>query len=337
MMGKRGAIVLILGVLILITALSLLWGRYPHPGFTSLKTLKNDSMAQIVFWNLRAPRIVTALLLGASLATSGSVFQTVLGNPLVEPGFLGVSQGAAFGAALAILVGLGPWSVPVSAVFFGFAGLLVSWILAKRIRYGGAILRLVLAGIVSSALFSSGLGILKIMADPRSELPEITFWMMGGLTGITWGTLRAMAFPPLLSLVLLLIFRWRVNLMSLDDRSAFALGAAPGRERAFLVALCVVAVATVTAVAGIVSWVGLLIPHISRRLVGADARASLPLSLVLGAIFVLICDDVARGISSGEIPLGLVTSFAGAAVFALLMTQGKDRGAPPSGRRGSRR
>ena len=313
-----GLLILLLAVFIL----SLLWGRYPRPGFTSPELFRDDALARSLLFNLRLPRAVNAVMLGAALSAAGMILQTILGNPLVEPGLLGVSQGAAFGAALAILLAGGSfWSLSISATFFGLTGLALSWFLARKIRYGGSILRLVLAGVVVSAFFSSGLGILKYMADPRSELPEITFWLMGGLSSSDWSSVGRTVPPVVITLLITVLLRWRVNLLSLDDRSAFALGSNPGRERFVLIILSVIAVAAVTATAGIISWVGLLVPHVARKIEGADTSKSLPLAIILGSIFVLICDDLARGLLSGEIPLGLLTSLGGAVIFALLMTQ----------------
>ncbi|MCK5736442.1 MAG: iron ABC transporter permease [Spirochaetaceae bacterium] len=309
-------------ILIVVFVLSLLWGRYPQVGFTRFSVLSSDALARSLIWNIRLPRAINAVMLGSALAAAGMILQTVLGNPLVEPGMLGVSQGAAFGAALAILLAGGRfWSVSLSATIFGLAGLALSWFLAGKIRYGGAILRLVLAGVVVSAFFSSGLGILKYLADPRSELPEITFWLMGGLTSSDWSSVGRTVPPVVFSLTLMILVRWRINLLSLDDRSAFSLGTNPGRERFVLVVLSVIAVAAVTAAAGIISWVGLLVPHVARKIEGADTARSLPLAIMLGAIFVLISDDFARGLLSGEIPLGLLTALGGAVLFALLMTR----------------
>lgn len=266
-----------------------------------------------------------AIMLGASLAGAGMVLQTVLGNPLVEPGLLGVSQGAAFGAALGILLSISSyWHISILASLFGLMGLALSWLLARKIRYGGSILRLVLSGVMVSALFSSGLGVLKYLADPRSQLPEITFWLMGGLSGSNWSLVIRTLPPVALSLLVIILVRWRVNLLSLDDRSAFALGSSPRRERIALIIFSIIAVAAVTAAAGIISWVGLLIPHVARKLEGADTSRSLPLSMILGAIFVLLCDDVARYLRGGELPLGLLTAFCGALMFAILMSRHKN-------------
>jgi len=299
---------------------SLFLGRYPTPGWISLERLNSDAMAQSLVWNLRAPRIVVAILLGASLACAGAVFQTIFGNPLIEPGFLGVSQGAAFGAAFSILFLVNSaWAVQASAALFALLGLGLSYLLARRVRYGGWLLRLVLAGIAVSALFSSAVGVLKYIADPLRELPEITFWLLGGLSSISWP--RALSILPavLLGLFVCYRMRWRMNLLALSDETAFSLGAAPGRERILLLVAAVLPTAAVISVAGMVGWVGLIIPHMARRLFGADGRYALPAAMLIGAIFTVLCDDLGRTLFTGEIPLGIVTSLLGALTFLILM------------------
>jgi iron complex transport system permease protein len=259
-------------------------------------------------------------MMGASLAASGMVFQMVFRNPLVEPGLLGVSQGAAFGAALAILaLNATPLVIELSAGFFGLLGLTLSFLLASRLRYGGWVLRLILAGIAISALFAAGVGILKYVADPLTELPEITFWLLGGLWGVTWRETLFLLIPVLLGLLLMSALRWRLNLLSLSDASAISLGTRLGRERSLLLIGAVAATAAVTAVGGVVAWVGLIIPHLSRRLFGADAKVALPASILLGGPFVLICDNISRSLLAGEIPLGIITSLFGALGFAVIM------------------
>ena len=310
-------LILILGILI---AASLLLGRYPEPGFLSLKEIRTDPFALNIILNLRLPRIITALILGSTLALAGLVFQTILGNPLVEPGFLGVSQGAAFGAALVIVLNVqNPLAVPFSAGVFSLIALVLTWFLARAIRFGGWIIRLILSGIIISALFSSGLGILKYMADPRSQLQEITFWMMGGLSGVGWSDLKYLIPLTLPVLFLIIILRWRLNLLSMGDRTAHALGISPVLEKNFFLLIAVLATAAVVAYCGIIGWVGLIIPHIARRMSGSDTAKSVPASLLTGGIFALLCDDIARTISTGEIPLGILTSLTGALIFSLLM------------------
>jgi len=273
-----------------------------------------------LIWNLRLPRLLTALLLGASLSAAGAAFQMLFTNPLVEPGFLGVSQGAAFGAALAIIaLGNAAWLVQGSAVLFAFLGLALSYFLARRVRFGGWVLRLVLAGIAVSAFFSSGVGILKFLADPLSQLPEITFWLLGGLWSIEWKDLLSILPLVLIGLYILYRMRWRLNLLSLEDEVAFSLGTTPQRERTLVLAAGVAATAAVISVSGIVGWVGLLVPHLARRIFGADGRYVIPASILLGAGFTVICDDIGRTLLAGEIPLGILTSLLGALAFMLLM------------------
>jgi len=306
--------------LVALFILSLFWGRYPETGFISLYRLNQDELAKLLVFNLRLPRLLTALLLGMSLSVGGVVFQMLFGNPLVEPGFLGVSQGAAFGAALCIVF-LGGSAVIIqgTAALFGLAGLGLSYILAKRIRYGGWVLRLVLSGIAVSALFSAGLGILKYMADPLRQLPEITFWLLGGLSSITWTKLFTVLPAVLSGLFLLFLFRWRLNILALNDETAFSMGAAIKRERLLLLLAAVLPTAAVISVAGMVGWVGLIMPHISRRLYGSDSRYTIPASMLLGGIFTILCDDLSRSLMAGEIPLGILTSLIGAVIFILLM------------------
>jgi iron complex transport system permease protein len=299
--------------------LSLFIGRYPDVMILTPDRMAHDQLAQLLVMNLRLPRLLTAILLGMSLGAAGAVFQMLFGNPLVEPGFLGVSQGASFGAAVCIVFFANKaWAVQSSAAFFAFLGLGMSYYLAKRIRYGGWVLRLVLAGIAVSALFSSGLGIIKYLADPLSQLPEITFWLLGGLWSITWKQFLSILPVVLIRLFITYRMRWRLNLLSLNDETSFSLGAAPGRERTLLLIASVAATAAVISVAGMVGWTGLIVPHISRRIFGADGRYMLPGSMLIGAIFTVICDDIARITLAGEIPLGILTSLIGAAVFIIL-------------------
>ena len=313
---------LAIGLLLLII-FSLFLGRYPQPYFMSPQLLQSDTMAWRLFWDLRMPRLIAAALVGMTLAAAGTVFQTIFANPLVEPGFLGVSPGAAFGAAFCIVfLGNQAFMVQIFAAFFAVSGLLFSYALATRMRYGGWILRLVLAGIAVSALFLSALGILKYLADPLSQLPEITFWLLGGLGSITWDRLLPILPVVIISLGVMLLMRWRLNALGLDDTTAFSLGLAPARERAILLCAAVAATAAVVSVAGMIGWVGLIIPHLARRCFGADCREAMPAAILMGACLVVGCDDVARCIMAGEIPLGILTSLVGAAGFMVLMTSG---------------
>ena len=319
-MGRRAGLILLLAGLLVIAGISLFIGRYPAPYWTPPTLLGSDELARRLVLSLRLPRLLVAMMMGSSLAASGLVFQMVFRNPLVEPGLLGVSQGAAFGAALSILaLQASPLMTELSAAVFALLGLSLSFLLARRLRYGGWVLRLILAGIAVSALFGAGVGMLKYAADPLSELPEITFWLLGGLWGVTWRETLFLLPPVGLSLILAWAVRWRMNLLTLSDESAISLGSRLGRERSLVLLGAVAAVAAVTAVGGIVGWVGLIIPHVARRLFGADATHALPAAILMGGIFVLVCDAAARALLGGEIPLGVLTSFFGALGFALLM------------------
>ena len=304
----------------LLTGASLFLGRYPWPGWTPVALLRHDPLAQRLVWGLRLPRVLAALTLGAALGGSGFALQMLFRNPLVEPGFLGVSQGAAFGAALALLtLGTHPLGVQAGAALFGFLGLMLSETLARRLRYGGWVLRMVLAGIAVSALFSAGVGLLKYLADPLTQLPEIVFWLLGGLWGVRWATLTPVLLLAWPALAALWLTRWRLNVLALGRATAFSLGARPEQERFGLLLAAVIATAATVSLAGVVGWVGLVTPHLARRWFGADARLALPASLELGAAFTLACDDLARLLLPGEVPLGSLTALFGALAFLFLL------------------
>jgi len=303
-----------------VLVLSLFLGRYPEAGFTSPTALLDDPLARSVLLELRAPRVILAFLTGMALAGAGAVFQMVFRNPLVESGFLGVSQGAAFGACLAIVaLDGGPLVVQGAAGLFALAGLGAAALLAARVRVGDPVLRLVLAGIAVSAIFSSGTGILKVLADPMNQLPDLTFWLLGGLWGASWKDVCHVGPVVLPALAVLLAMRWRLNLLALRDETALSLGANLGVERLVLLLAAVLATAAVVSKAGLVGWVGLIVPHLARGLVGADAQRALPGAMLMGGVFTLLCDDVARAATSGELPLGILTSLAGAGLFVVLM------------------
>lgn len=318
--------ILLTGILILVLGLSLFVGRFPQPYWMSPTLLQENEMARQLVFHLRLPRILSAVLLGMTLGGAGAVMQMIFRNPLVEPGFLGVSQGAGFGAALAIIkISNAPLVVEMSAAFFAFLGLVLSYSLARHLRYGGWVLRLVLAGIAVSALFSSGVGLLKYVADPLKQLPEITFWLLGGLWSVTWNDLFYIVPIVIPALLVVWLMRWRLNLLALSDETAFSLGVSTGRERTLLLGVSVTATAVIVAVAGIVGWVGLIVPHIARRAMGTDAQHSLPAAMLIGGIFALLCDDLARTLCVGEIPLGILTALIGAVLFAVMMMSNPQR------------
>jgi iron complex transport system permease protein len=319
---------LLLLMLILVACGSLFIGRYPVPGLIGVRELASDPMAQRLVLGIRLPRVTAGILLGLSLAAAGFVFQMIFSNPLVEPGFLGVSQGAGFGAALAIVaISAHPAVVQAGALLFALSGLALSYLMARVFRYGGWILRLILAGIAVSALFSAGLGLLKLAADPLGQLPEITFWLLGGLWSVSWSQVTFILPAVACGLAVVLLLRFRLNVLSLDDRVAHSLGAAPRGERLILLAAATLAAAAAVSVSGLVGWVGLMVPHAARRLMGSEASRALPASMLLGAVSVLLCDDLARTVLPTEIPLGILTSILGVLLFlAFMSTRRRERG-----------
>lgn len=319
-MTLRQRFIILTLVFLLVAAASVFIGRYPAPYWTPPRLLWEDALARRLVLNLRLPRVIAAALLGMVLSAAGVVLQMLFRNPLVEPGFLGVSQGAAFGAALGIIVlNASALGLQVIASAFAMLGLALSYALARHIRFGGWTLRLILAGIAISALFSAGVGFLKYVADPLTQLPELVFWLLGALWGVTWPETLSILPVSIIALIVAYAMRWRLNLLSLDDRVALSLGTAPARERAILLAVVVAATAAIVSVAGMVGWIGLIVPQLARRLFGADAQRSLPGAILLGGIFALICDAVARAAFAGEIPLGIVTSLLGTLIFTVLM------------------
>jgi iron complex transport system permease protein len=291
---------------------------YPHG-------LILDGLFLNIIFNVRLPRILTATILGAALSMSGATLQSAFRNPLVGPEILGVSQGAAFGAAFAILfLASDPIKIEVLSMIFGLLALLTSYAISSAIKYGGRILRLVLAGLAVSAIYSAGVGVMKCLADPLKQLPELTFWLLGGLSGVTWRDFLYATPLAIVGIALILIARWRVNLLTLDDDVVISLGTDPKKFRAFVVVSAVLATASVTSVAGIIGWVGLTIPHMSRKLFGAESSRVIPASILLGATLTITFDDIARAITAGEIPLGIVASLIGSTLFILLLSRGMD-------------
>ena len=320
-------LLLFLGLLLAVVfILSVFIGRYPEPFWMPLSVLLEQSLAQKLVFSLRLPRLIMAMLLGMSLSACGETLQMIFRNPIVEPGFLGVSQGAAFGAAVGILfLGGGGVTIKLSATACALLGLSFSFLLARYLRFGGWVLRLVLSGIVVSALLSAGLGVMKYLADPLTELQEITFWLLGGLWSVTWRDVLFVLPVVVIGLLTAHLLRWRLNVLSLNEETAFSLGSRVTKERALLLIFLVAAVAMITSVSGIVNWVGLIVPHLARRIVGPNAQFSMPASMLMGGIFVILCDNIARTLLAGEIPLGIITSFLGALIFVVLMTRRKLR------------
>ncbi|WP_228478295.1 FecCD family ABC transporter permease [Thermophilibacter immobilis] len=276
---------------------------------------------------VRLPRLVAACLAGAALSVAGAAYQGLFRNPMVSPDILGASAGASFGAALALLLGLGTQLVQLSAFGMGFLAVALTMGLARLLSRGRSnTLMLVLCGLVVGTLFQSFVSIVKYTADPDSKLPEITYWLMGSIAKVTWDDLAALAVPLVVGVVPILAVRWRLNTLAFGEDAAASLGVNVRVLRGLLVFCATLLTACVVAMAGVVGWVGLVVPHVARFLGGSDNRVAVPLSLVVGAAFLLVVDTVCRTLMASEIPLGILTAVIGAPFFVLVLARTQGRG-----------
>ena len=280
------------------------------------------AQAEALFFNVRMPRIIMALLVGCCLAAAGAAFQGVFQNPLASPDILGASQGAALGAAIAILVGMGSFGISAFAFAFSMFTVLLVLMISNRAK-GNRILVTVLAGVMVSSLFSAGVSFAKLVADPADQLPAITYWLMGSLTSIQMkDVLMALPFM-VVGLVVLFVMRWRINILTMGDDEAATMGVNARRIRLVVTLAATLVTAASVAVTGMIGWVGLVIPHLCRMVVGCDYRKLMPTSMLMGAGFLLIVDDVSRLLTTAEIPIGILTAFIGAPFFLYLITRKK--------------
>jgi len=282
-----------------------------------------DPTIATVVWNVRFPRVVAGMLIGASLAAAGATFQALFRNPLVAPDILGVSAGASLGAVLGIFLSLPVIAIQLTSFAGGLIAVLAVFAIGLAIRNRDPVLTLVLAGVAIGALAGAGISLIKILADPYDQLPAITYWLLGSLTSVTRGDAFGILPAILIGLAPLIVFRWQVNLMSLGDEEAKALGVETRWLRPLLIAGATLVTAASVSIAGVIGWIGLVIPHIARMLVGPDFRRLLPASMLLGASFLLIVDILARTIARIEVPLGILTAAIGAPFFLWLLARGR--------------
>ncbi len=283
-------------------------------------------ITRTLLYNIRFPRIVAALLAGAALATSGVAFQGVFQNPLASPSLLGASAGAGFGAALGLYFSFSIVGIETSAFLGGLGAVGLTCLIGGRFKKSGS-LGLILSGIMITSLFSAAISLFKFFADPSDTLPSIVFWLMGSLSGVDMADVRWMSLPIVAGVGTLILFRWHLNVLSLGEEEAQVLGLSVKPWR-FLVILCAtLATASSVAVAGMIGWIGLVVPHFTRLLFGADFRRTLPMTALLGGMFLLGVDDLARVVAAVEIPLGVLTALVGIPCFLLLM-YAQERGAP---------
>lgn len=316
----------VLAVASVVVSLSL--GRYPVPpgqvaGILLSRLLPMEGgwseSAQTMVLNVRLPRVLAAMMIGAALSAAGAVYQGIFRNPMVSPDVLGSSSGAGFGAALGIFCGVGYLATSLLAFGTGLTAVLLAVYISASATGRKATLNMVLAGIMIGSLFSSATSFIKLIADTDDQLPAITYWLMGSLASIRMSDILLLLLPMGLGMVPLLLVSWRINVLTMGNEEAAALGVSVGRLRTFVVLCATLITAASVAVSGMIGWVGLVVPHLSRKLVGCDYRVLLPTSMLLGGTYLLWVDNLARTVSTTEVPIGILTAFLGTPFFLHLI------------------
>ena len=316
-------VVLVAGLLLAFTV-----GRYPV-GIGDLfavlfakltgQPAKVAPAIETVIWQVRGPRVLAARLVGAALAVAGTAFQGLFRNPLVSPDILGASSGASLGAVLGIFFSLGMFAIQALAFAGGLIAVAAVYAIGSVVAARDPVLVLVLAGVVIGSLLGAGVGLIKYLADPYNQLPAMTFWLLGSLAATAPSDLIPLFGPVALGTLALLALRWRMNVMSLPDEEARALGVPTGPLRIAIVAAATLVTSASVATAGVIGWVGLVVPHIARTLVGPDFGRLIPAAALIGGGFLLAIDTLARTIAPVEIPLGILTAFVGTPFFIWLL------------------
>jgi iron complex transport system permease protein len=322
-------LVLLFVLLLVVTVLSFTVGRYPiHlrelagiiffplTGGEAFWTAQEES----IFLNVRLPRVLLACLVGCCLSAAGAAYQGVFQNPMASPDILGASHGAAFGAALAILFSLGARLTVIWAFAFSLTSIAFVLFISSRAR-GRKVLSLILSGIMVSSLFSAATSFIKLVADPNDQLPAITYWLMGSLAKTRLSSLAFAALPMAAGLLVLIMLSWQINLLTLSDDEAKTMGVNVFRVRIFVILAATLITAASVSVSGMIGWVGLVIPHLARRFTGNNYRWLLPASMLCGALFMLLVDNISRNLLPVEIPIGILTAFIGAPFFMWLITR----------------
>ncbi|MBO4291190.1 MAG: iron ABC transporter permease [Lachnospiraceae bacterium] len=326
-------ILFLIGLLILTVICSMIAGRFSISVSEIRQILQGEGRdpysalynARTVLFESRIPRIAASAVIGASLSCAGAAYQGIFHNPVVSPDILGAGTGAAFGAVLAIYFGAGTAVIQLSAFLFGLLAVGAAYLLGSAIagKTGISTITLVLTGMVTGSLFSAFISIIKFIGDPYDTLPTITFWLMGGLTYVTGHDVLMMLIPFAAGMIPLFFFRWRLNVLSLDEEEAKAMGVNTSMLRVLFILCATLISSSSVAVGGMIGWVGLIVPHISRMITGPDYTKLIPCSLLIGAEFLMIVDDLSRCLSAAELPLGVLTSVVGAPFFLWLMYRGR--------------
>ena len=333
MTSRQRTPVVLLGAgvgLLVLALLALGAGRYPlTPGdvasvlWKRLTGVADAGMADAVVWQIRMPRVAVAMLVGAALAAAGTAYQHLFRNPLVAPDTLGVSSGAALGAVLGIFTGAGLLAIEAFAFAGGLAAVVIVMLIAARLTAHDPLVTLILTGIVVASLLGAAISLLKYLADPYNQLPAITFWLMGSFASASHTEVRSLLPTVAIALAVLVALAWRVNLLALPEDEARALGVDTRRLRAVVIAAATLATSASVAVTGIIGWVGLVVPHMARLLVGPEFSRLLPVAALFGAAFMLAIDTLARTAAPIEIPPGILTAVVGTPVFIVLLARAR--------------
>lgn len=326
-------VILLALILALLLILSLTLGRYGlslneiYQAFTRhLFASDNNAIqnAEIIMFQVRIPRIFAAVFVGAALATAGATYQGLFRNPMVSPDLMGASSGAGFGAAIALLFSCSSFQLQIVSFVFGMFAVLLTCSVSKAIdRDNVTPLSLVLTGLVVSTLFSSFIALIKFVADPDSKLPSITYWLMGGFSSITAPDLPMLMIPILIGIIPMILLRYQLNALAFGDEDAKAMGVNTKQIQFAFIVFSTITISASVAASGIIGWVGLMIPHLARIITGPNYNRLLPASMLLGAIYLLIIDNITRLAFSFEIPIGIITSIIGAPFFIFLLTRRK--------------
>lgn len=325
--SDKGKLLILALLPLILLIVSLCIGRYyVNPQTTFSLLLSNffpvesiwEPIEELIILKVRLPRVLMALIIGAGLSVSGTAFQSIFGNPLVSPHVLGVSAGAGFGAALGILLSSNVFVIQIMALAFGIGAVMITYLISQR-KKASTLFMLVLSGVITGAFFTALISLIKYAADPDDKLPEIVYWLMGSLTGTSINDVIISSPFIIGGMIILVLLRWKINILSLSEEEARSLGIDITKYRLIIIGASTIITAVSVALCGIVGWIGLVIPHVGRMIVGNDHKVLIPASIFLGGFYLLLIDNMSRILTSAEIPLSILTAVIGAPFFAYLL------------------
>ena len=330
-MKKPGNLCLILSLnLLLLGTVFLTVGKYPISVKDSVLIIANrilplnlnfsPAMETVVF-NVRIPRIIAAILIGGCLSAAGSAYQGIFNNPLISPDILGATAGSSFGASLAIIMSGSIAAIQASSFLFGLLAVFAACFISIKVKHGNQTLILILSGILTGTVFNSLVSLIKFIADPEVRLPAITFWLLGSLSSVGLDDVTLLALPCLTGIAVLFLIRWNLNVLSFSDDEAKTLGIDTNRVRLIIIFFSTLMTAASVSISGVIGWIGLVIPNLTRIMFGPDYRTLLPASFLIGGTYLLIIDTIARTLFPVEIPLGIITSLIGAPFYIWLLAR----------------